>query len=315
MNEDMFTLNDERTIQEMLDDYDKLKEEVALLPSDVPKEELTEKQSQLLDDYEQNCDFLNHARNALDFTRASTVNIVTGDAREGNTQVQSLYKDADEYSEAVTTLTAGFDDRLSEAMESTRETPVYKELNRDAAEDLLRDSSLELTDAGKKLFPDIPVNSDKGTVLTFPEESLKDEEPIDFSSVEMERFSETEKGSYLLMPTAELLDQILDRMSTVNVVVSKKEATLPMPKREELDESECILYVDTNEEQTAADLHFADPKSGFQTAVPLLQPEEATLIAIANNLEKQIENFEKAIDVVADAINTHATEQDAIEKA
>ena len=42
MNEDMFTLNDERTIQEMLDDYDKLKEEVALLPSDVPKEELTE---------------------------------------------------------------------------------------------------------------------------------------------------------------------------------------------------------------------------------------------------------------------------------
>ena len=47
-----------------------------------------------------------------------------------------------------------------------------------------------------------------------------------------------------------------------------------MPKREELDESECILYVDTNEEQTAADLHFADPKSGFQTAVPLLQPEE-----------------------------------------
>ena len=47
MNEDMFTLNDERTIQEMLDDYDKLKEEVALLPSDVPKEELTEKQSQL----------------------------------------------------------------------------------------------------------------------------------------------------------------------------------------------------------------------------------------------------------------------------
>jgi hypothetical protein len=128
MNEDMFTLNDERTIQEMLDDYDKLKEEVALLPSDVPKEELTEKQSQLLDDYEQNRDFLNHARNALDFTRASTVNIVTGDAREGNTQVQSLYKDADEYSEAVTTLTAGFDDRLSEAMESTRETPVYKEL-------------------------------------------------------------------------------------------------------------------------------------------------------------------------------------------
>lgn len=88
-----------------------------------------------------------------------------------------------------------------------------------------------------------------------------------------------------------------------------------MPKREELDESECILYVDTNEEQTAADLHFADPKSGFQTAVPLLQPEEATLITIANNLEKQIENFEKAIDVVADAINTHATEQDAIEKA
>ena len=70
MNEDMFTLNDERTIQEMLDDYDKLKEEVALLPSDVPKEELTEKQSQLLDDYEQNRDFLNHARNALDFTRA-----------------------------------------------------------------------------------------------------------------------------------------------------------------------------------------------------------------------------------------------------
>ena len=128
MNEDMFTLNDERTIQEMLDDYDKLKEEVALLPSDVPKEELTEKQSQLLDDYEQNRDFLNNARNALDFTRASTVNIVTGDAREGNTQVQSLYKDADEYSEAVTTLTAGFDDRLSEAMESTRETPVYKEL-------------------------------------------------------------------------------------------------------------------------------------------------------------------------------------------
>lgn len=128
MNEDMFTLNDERTIQEMLDDYDKLKEEVALLPSDVPKEELTEKQSQLLDDYEQNRDFLNHARNALDFTRVSTVNIVTGDAREGNTQVQSLYKDADEYSEAVTTLTAGFDDRLSEAMESTRETPVYKEL-------------------------------------------------------------------------------------------------------------------------------------------------------------------------------------------
>lgn len=192
---------------------------------------------------------------------------------------------------------------------------IYKELNRDAAEDLLRDSSLELTDAGKKLFPDIPVNSDKGTVLTFPEESLKDEEPIDFSNVEMERFSETEKGSYLLMPTAELLDQILDRMSTVNVVVSKKEATLPMPKREELDESECILYVDTNEEQTAADLHFADPKSGFQTAVPLLQPEEATLIAIANNLEKQIENFEKAIDVVADAINTHTTEQDAIEKA
>lgn len=57
MNEDMFTLNDERTIQEMLDDYDKLKEEVALLPSDVPKEELTEKQSQLLDDYEQNRDF------------------------------------------------------------------------------------------------------------------------------------------------------------------------------------------------------------------------------------------------------------------
>lgn len=192
---------------------------------------------------------------------------------------------------------------------------IYKELNRDAAEDLLRDSSLELTDAGKKLFPDIPVNSDKGTVLPFPEESLKDEEPIDFSNVEMERFSETEKGSYLLMPTAELLDQILDRMSTVNVVVSKKEATLPMPKREELNESECILYVDTNEEQTAADLHFADPKSGFQTAVPFLQPEEATLIAIANNLEKQIENFEKAIDVVADAINTHATEQDAIEKA
>lgn len=99
---------------------------------------------------------------------------------------------------------------------------IYKELNRDAAEDLLRDSSLELTDAGKKLFPDIPVNSDKGTVLPFPEESLKDEEPIDFSNVEMERFSETEKGSYLLMPTAELLDQILDRMSTVNVVVSKK---------------------------------------------------------------------------------------------
>lgn len=40
MNEDMFTLNDERTIQEMLDDYDKLKEEVALLPSDVPKKNL-----------------------------------------------------------------------------------------------------------------------------------------------------------------------------------------------------------------------------------------------------------------------------------
>lgn len=58
--------------------------------------------------------------------------------------------------------------------------------------------------------------------MPFPEESLKDEEPIDFSNVEMERFSETEKGSYLLMPTAELLDQILDRMSTVNVVVSKK---------------------------------------------------------------------------------------------
>lgn len=29
---------------------------------------------------------------------------------------------------------------------------IYKELNRDAAEDLLRDSSLELTDAGKNFF-------------------------------------------------------------------------------------------------------------------------------------------------------------------
>ena len=173
---------------------------------------------------------------------------------------------------------------------------------------------MELTDAGKELFPDIPVIPDKGTILTFPEESLKDEKPIDFSSVEMERFSETEKGSYLLMPTAELLDQILDRMSTVNVVVSKKEATLPMPKREELDESECILYVDTNEEQTAADLHFADPQSGFQTTVPLLQSEEATLIAIADNLEKQIESFGKAIDIVADAIDKQIVEQDAVEK-
>lgn len=75
------------------------------------------------------------------------------------------------------------------------------------------------------------------------------------------------------------------------------------------------LMRNPKEYELTDDLHFADPKSGFQTAVPLLQPEEATLIAIANNLEKQIENFEKAIDVVADAINTHATEQDAIEKA
>lgn len=127
-NEDKFTLNDERTVQEMLADYNQKKEQAALFYSAM-EAELSEQQKSVINEYEESREFLSDVRKSLDFTKASTASVVVGDLMNGETQIQSLYQNSDEYAEIVTSLTAGFDADFQREVESTRETPVYKEID------------------------------------------------------------------------------------------------------------------------------------------------------------------------------------------
>lgn len=127
-DEDKFTLADERTIQEMLAEYEQKKEQIALIHAAM-EAELSEQQEQVINSYEEDREFLSDVRKSLDFTKASTVNVAVGDLMNGETQVQSLYQNSDEYAEIVTSLTAGFDADFQREVEATREIPVYKEID------------------------------------------------------------------------------------------------------------------------------------------------------------------------------------------
>lgn len=114
---------DNRSLQQWLDDYEAQKKEVeekALeeISTEEDYEQLSESDQQLLSDFSSNKELLIETRMALDFVKTSTV--VRPD-EERELHFLTLMNSKEEYVHAIIMLTGGFDERMGKLLESTRD--------------------------------------------------------------------------------------------------------------------------------------------------------------------------------------------------
>lgn len=128
---DNFTYEDHRSIQEMLDDHERLRQEIdkrsleeIVLSKDYS--ELSDSDLKIVKDYSGSKFFLSAARKALDFTKSSTMEVLD-DNPNSNMDIKcaTLFNNEQEYAEAMVTLTGGFDERMMKALEDTRTEPFH----------------------------------------------------------------------------------------------------------------------------------------------------------------------------------------------
>lgn len=123
---------DERSLQQWLDDYEAQKKEVDEKSlCEISTEEdyamLTADDKRLYDDFCANRNLLVEARVALDYVKTSTF---TRPSVENcrNVECMSLMSSKEEYAHALIVLTNGFDERMSKALDSTRDKPFASRL-------------------------------------------------------------------------------------------------------------------------------------------------------------------------------------------
>lgn len=128
---DNFTFEDRRSIQQMLDDHERLRQEIdkrsleeIVLSNDYG--ELSDSDRKIVEDYSESKYFLTATRKALDFTKSSTMEILA-DSPDSNmdTKCATLFNNEKEYAEAMVTLTGGFNERMMKALEDTRTEPFH----------------------------------------------------------------------------------------------------------------------------------------------------------------------------------------------
>lgn len=139
---DNFTIEDQRSIQEMLDEHERLRQEIdkrsleeIVLSKDYEDyfdyykdySELSENDKALVDDYSESKYFLSATRKALDFTKSSTMEVGVDSPNSNLPDIKcvSLFNNEQEYAEAIVTLTGGFDKRMMNELEATRTEPFH----------------------------------------------------------------------------------------------------------------------------------------------------------------------------------------------
>lgn len=135
---DKFT-HDNRSIEQLLDDYERQKQEIQSRSLDeISTEEdlslLPAEDQKLLSDYDADKELLRETLKALDFTKSSTVQLLYMDSRDGvykegcdELRVSSLMDSKSDYAKAVVTLTGGFDKRMMDVLEAQRTEPYHSE--------------------------------------------------------------------------------------------------------------------------------------------------------------------------------------------
>lgn len=128
---DNFTFEDHRSIQQMLDDHERLRQEIdkrsleeIVLSNDYG--ELSNSDRKIVEDYSESKFFLTATRKALDFTKSSTMEVLA-DSPDSNmdTKCATLFNSEKEYAEAMVTLTGGFNERMMKELEATRTEPFH----------------------------------------------------------------------------------------------------------------------------------------------------------------------------------------------
>lgn len=128
---DNFSYEDYRSIQEMLDEHERLRQEIdersleeIVLSKDYS--ELSDSDLKIVKDYSESKFFLSATRKALDFTKSSTMEVLD-DNPNSNMDIKcaTLFNNEQEYAEAMVTLTGGFNERMMKALEDTRTEPFH----------------------------------------------------------------------------------------------------------------------------------------------------------------------------------------------
>lgn len=126
-----FTSDDHRSIQEMLDERDRLRIAVSkrnfedLISPDgklYRYENMSVEDLEICHEYAKSQYFFTTVRSVLDFAKTST-GVFAEFSSNGDIKCASLFNSVQEYAKAVVTLTGGFDKRMSEEIEETRTTP------------------------------------------------------------------------------------------------------------------------------------------------------------------------------------------------
>lgn len=188
------------------------------------------------------------------------------------------------------------------SLSADQNAPEYWKLDETVVAELLSHTDLTLTDEGKKIFQ---VQENSIQDIQGATQSI----PIDFSKSKMERLNETEKGSYLLSSTSDMIDKVFDRIS-LKAVFTESNKREKLPERGEVNNNDCILVVETGKD--TAKLDIVDTSSDFQASVPLLDTEEKALVSLANNLEEQIALLNEAITITGEALGKEIAMEDKL---
>ena len=122
---DKIASEESKNVQILLRDYENQKREIEKMDF----RNLTEKENEVLAKYSDTKDFFVEIRNALDFTKSSTLVSLNDDVEKGTSSVcHTLMKDKEEYVETMVTLSGGFNKDLLKAVEGTRTGKIEPEM-------------------------------------------------------------------------------------------------------------------------------------------------------------------------------------------
>jgi len=122
---DKIASENNKNVETLLREYENQKREIDKMDF----RNLTEKENEVLAKYSDTKDFFVEIRNALDFTKSSTLVSLNNDVEKGTSSVcHTLMKDKEEYVETMVILSGGFNKDLLKAVEGTRTGKIEPEM-------------------------------------------------------------------------------------------------------------------------------------------------------------------------------------------
>lgn len=102
------------------------------------------------------------------------------------------------------------------------------------------------------------------------------EREIEITAESIERYGAFEKDCYTFNPEQDVLDEIINRVSSIEVSFATSVNT---------ENVDCILYVDTDENQSFVDLRASAPDLGIDISVPITESERSQTIEAVSQYE------------------------------